>query len=264
MVGIFVFTSCKNEEPEGPTVTVTPTSVDAWKGDTVTFNYSISSNEKIKSLTATPNTSLLAEQEITTFSGDYSATGTIEFILPTSSLNDGDAIIITFKAVDADGEEYADETTATINIKEPTQPGNPINTWTSVTLGGEYSSYGSYYDVTGNHVYLSSTVGGHESEIDIIYSTATSSNESFWAPDQVTVFNGNNATRFATTSFTASDFDAMTDDTNIASLTPTATKAENITANSVYAFVTATGKKGLIKVTTLTTNEVTFDVKIQQ
>jgi len=119
VAGALAFTSCKKDDPTGPTLSVTPTSVDAWKGDTVKFVYSISSNSKIAKLTATPDNSLLSTQEVTSFSGDHSVSDTITFILPTSSLNDGDVIKVTFYAEDADGADYGKSVNVNINIKEP-------------------------------------------------------------------------------------------------------------------------------------------------
>ena len=95
--------------------------------------------------------------------------------------------------------------------------------------------------------------------------------------DAQSVFSGmsgwstKNDTKFATTSITASDFDAITDDLGIVAAADgaSATKANQLSAGDVVAFVTAStssnpGKKGLFKVVSITgTNAGTMSITVK-
>lgn len=274
-VGAIAFSSCKKDDPTGPTISVTPVNADAEKGTVVSFDYTISSNEKIKELTATPDNAIISAQTVTTFNGDFSATGTVEFTLPSSSLNAGDVINIVFKATDDSGDEYAAETTVKITI---VAGANPITTYSAKLMGAQSNAtLGSFMDIETGTVYLSSAAATNQSLVDLVYYYGTTNLATFCAPNDVTVGGGTgnlslcaswttkNATTFSTTTITASEFDAMTDDASFVS--STGTKVTSVAIGDVIAFETVGGKKGLIKVSAMTTGstgDVTIDVKVQQ
>lgn len=118
LASAFALTSCDSlgdVAPTGPTITVSPMDTTLWKGDTLNYSYSITSDAVITSLTATPDDSSFATQEITTFNGSYAADGTIQYVIG-DDVAVGDMIHISFKAVDADGMAYADSVKAMITI----------------------------------------------------------------------------------------------------------------------------------------------------
>lgn len=126
LASAFVFTGCSDDEeedPSGPSMTVTPTEFTGWGGDTLTIDYAISSNEEITSLTVTPNTTELTSYTFdqSTLNGQFSATGTIEYILPDgSNWDDGDSFDIVFVAQDEDGgAEFPTSKTVTVTYDEP-------------------------------------------------------------------------------------------------------------------------------------------------
>ena len=100
------------------------------------------------------------------------------------------------------------------------------------------------------------------------------------APDDVTVnggagnlslcvdFTTKNETRFASSSITASEFDDIENDAQIADITGlNESKLTQLAIDDVVAFVTEDGKKGLIKVADMETGNtgtITINVKIQQ
>ena len=140
LAGAISFTSCDSDDPTGPTLSLTVVNADAWYGDTVQINYSISSNEKIETLTASTNNANVSFDDNIVLSGDYSASGEVLFVMPTSGLNDGESILVDFVAVDASGDEYKASETAIINIKEPTAATTALAT--EVTTGNFWHIYG--------------------------------------------------------------------------------------------------------------------------
>ncbi len=244
--GILAFTSCKNDDPEGPTLSVTPTSVDAWKGDTVKFVYSISSNAKIKSLKAEPNTTLLTSQEVTSFSADYSVSDTMTFVLPTSSLNDGDVISIKFTAEDADGADYARDVTVSINIKEPAAATTPMNT--EKTDGVIWNIIGQNkgaWDLV-NDVAMSTS--DTEANKDMKNTTTTASQTPNVFEEEWTVGTGNTTTfvKDNTFDYTNATVEAATTAYNNGT---SVTTVSNVAVNDIYIAKLRDGNYAVIKVT---------------
>ena len=244
--GALAFTSCKKDDPSGPTLSVTPTSIEAWKGDTVKFIYSISSNAKIKSLTATPNSALLSSQEVTSFSADYSVSDTMTFILPTSSLNDGDVISIVFKATDDDGDDYAKDVTVSINIKEPTAATTPMNT--EKTDGVIWNIIGANkgaWDLVNDVAMSSSDTEGNK---DMKNTTTTASQSPNVFEAEWTVGNGNTSTfvKDNTFDYTNATIEAATTAFNNGSATNT---VSSVATGDIYIAKLRDGNYAVIKIT---------------
>lgn len=124
-VGLIAFTSCKNEEPEGPTLTISADVTSAWQGDTITFTYSVASNEDLELLSWTSTAPSIAPAGEVALTGTSVSSKTIEVILPTSGVTEG-TLKFTFVATDKDGEEYADTKEVTITLEEPTPAGTVL------------------------------------------------------------------------------------------------------------------------------------------
>lgn len=123
--GLIAFTSCKKEEPEGPSLTISADVTSAWQGDTITFTYSVSSNEELELLSWTSSAPSIAPAGEVALSGNSATSKTIEVILPTSGVTAG-SLKFTFVATDKDGDEYADTKEVTITLQEPTPAGTPL------------------------------------------------------------------------------------------------------------------------------------------
>lgn len=129
-------------------------------------------------------------------------------------------------------------------------------------LGSQYNTTGSFFSSTNGQVYTVNTSVANSSLIDLIYYYSAGNGATIGAADDSNiagVYTGianwatKNATRFATTSISTSDFDAITDDTKIATIsTFSDTKEVGLTVGNVFAFKTAAGKKGLVKITNIT------------
>jgi hypothetical protein len=156
---------------------------------------------------------------------------------------------------------------ATFTVNPYVKPGAAINTYSATLLGSLYNTTeGSFYATTNGLVYNVNTAATNSSLIDLIYyfsgDGVTGNGATIGGADDTNI-NGaykgianwatKNATRFATTSMSTSDFDAITDDTKINELTTFSdTKEIGLTVGKVFAFKTAAGKKGLVKVTNIT------------
>lgn len=280
LAGMVAFTSCKkDEELVAPTVSISPATSDAWRGDTVTLTVTMSGNQKFVELTITNPDFSSQDVTVTEFSGDYSATYTYEFIVPGTVADGG---YITFTATLVDEEDLEGTATATVNITEPSAQFGPINTHSPQTIGSWTNAAGSYYASVDGTVYTQSTVAGHESEIDFVFYRGNANGATLCAPSNTELQSGGslasnylcstwsspNATKFGSNvSMTWAD---VTDDEEIVANTSglTATAATNLSVANIIPFVTASGKKGLLTVTALddtyASGSITIEVKVQQ
>ncbi len=258
--GVLALTSCHKDPPEGPTLSVTPTSVDAWKGDTVKFVYSISSNSKITSLKAEPNTTLLSSQEVTSFSADYSVSDTMTFILPTSSLSDGDVISVKFTATDKDGADYAKEVTVSINIKEPAAATTPMtDEHTDGVIWNIIGANKGAWDLVNNVAMSSSDT---EANKDMKNTTTTASQTPNVFEAEWTVGTGN-TTSFVkdnTFDYANATVEAATEAYNNGTSTTT---VSNVAANDIYIAKLRDGNYAVIKVTNVAVTTTDNNDKIE-
>jgi hypothetical protein len=160
-----------------------------------------------------------------------------------------------------------------------------LNFWTgtlAAQLGASGSSIGSSYATSTNSVYTSNTVGSYTANVDFYYFYSTSASvyaeiiSPFYAGgtggiSSVAGWATQNATKFGTTSVTATEFDNIvaTDESLVVSSATslTADKVVTLAVGNVFAFQTAAGKKGLAKVKILTTGDtgsITIEVKVQK
>jgi len=182
---------------------------------------------------------------------------------------------IKFEAIANDGQK------ASVSLKITTAGGN-ISTYTMKVLGSYQNPTGSSFASIDGSVYDLAAAKANASKVDFLYWWGASSSATIGAPDDpnaATVYsnatNGlatwsvRNATRFATTTVTANDFDSYTSDTEIIPLATGAseTRLGSLAVGNVLAFKAASGKLGLIKITDITAGadgSITFDVKVQE
>jgi hypothetical protein len=198
---------------------------------------------------------------------------------------------ITFTAMSEPGEERIefkiiakDGLTATTDLIITTKSGytpTPINSFTMKVLGSYDSPTGSSFGSIDGTVYTLAQAFANQVVIDFLYWWGASTSATLGAPDDdkaALVFTGvnglpnwttKNATRFKETTLTTAEFDAITDGNVLATNAAGSdqTRVEALVVGDVRAFITATGKHGLIKVTDINTGaagDITIDVKVEQ
>jgi hypothetical protein len=202
---------------------------------------------------------------------------TVTFEITFMSYPEAGVENIEFEATDKDGQK--DKITLQITTQATA---GPIFSWTEKILGSYDDATGSSFASINGTVYTLEQAFANQSLIDWMYWYGASTLATIGAPDDenaALVFNEGtyqlanwttkNATRFKTTTVAPAAFDAMTDDSDIVDIATGAdqTRIGEMAVDQVIAFVTVTGKKGLIKVRAIETGSagtMTIDVKVQQ
>jgi len=184
--------------------------------------------------------------------------------------------IIKVTATDKDGQITSKTFTITVG---GSSTGDAIKSYSAVLLGAQDATTGSAYASVSNSVYTLALAKTNSASVDFVYFYGASNLATLAAPNDVTVggTEGNlaicaeyatkNATKFSTSTVTASEFTAMTDDSVIATVSASDSKITQLATGSVVSFVTAAGKKGLIhiaEITTGATGSIKINVKVQE
>jgi len=189
-------------------------------------------------------------------------------------LNEG-AYVYTFTVTD--GKDKTASVSFTITVEAS---GGPINSWTA-TLGSHQSTTGSSFASTTGTVYGIADAKTNSSLIDFMYFYGATNYATLAAPDDADVssvfasadgpanWTTRNSTKFAETSVTAAEFDAIETDLVVVeeATGASATKVNELAVGDVVAFVTAAGKMGLVKVVSVTsgaTGSIDIAVVVQQ
>lgn len=185
---------------------------------------------------------------------------------------------IKFEVTDNNGEKAS----ISITITTEAATGGPINTFTMKILGSYQSTTGSSFASIDGTVYTLAEAKTHSNKVDFLYWWGATTAATLGAPDDANaaiVYNNptngiptwdiKNATRFNVTSLTAAQFDSFSDDTGIveAAMGAELSRVEALAEGSVVAFMTVSGKYGVIKVTEIVAQadgQITIDVKVQQ
>ena len=128
-----MFSSCKKDDPEGPTLTIDANVSEAWQGDTLIFTYCVASNEKLELLSYTTSAASIAPAGEVALSGNSVSNQTFQVILPSSGVTAG-TLTFTFIATDKDGEEWGDTKEVTITLKEPTAATTALGAYTEFMI----------------------------------------------------------------------------------------------------------------------------------
>ena len=158
----------------------------------------------------------------------------------------------------------------------------PINTFSMKILGAQQTTSGSSFASIDGSIYNLADAKANASKVDWLYFYGATNHATLAAPDDLdaaTIFNNAtnglqewavlNPTRFKKVT-DAIDWDNINDDAVIVAQTATGvtlTKGNELAASDVLAFITSTGKKGLIKVNSIsgtTDGTITISVKVQQ
>lgn len=137
-----------------------------------------------------------------------------------------------------------------------------LDTYASLWLGGWDSAYGSGLDIDNGTVYGYGSLSGARRYVDIFFDRST-----LFSYDANGDALPDVGTRFASTSFTPEQFNAMADDGQFRSLEPpAAADSVKFKVNDVILFRTRWGKKGLILIKSLSspTGDLNCEVKAQE
>ena len=162
-------------------------------------------------------------------------------------------------------------TSAVFTITAYTKPAGSIKEYKATLLGSQYAKEGSFFSTTNGSVYTVANSAASSSLIDLIYyysgdgtvGQSTSGNgATIGGADDTNIlgvykgissWSTKNATRFTGSTLSATEFDALTDDSKIAVISDfTDTKKIGLAEGNIIAFKTAAGKKGLVKINKLT------------
>jgi hypothetical protein len=158
----------------------------------------------------------------------------------------------------------------------------PINTFSMKILGAQGSTTGSSFASIDGTVYTLANAKANAAKIDWLYFYGATNHSTIASPndtDAASVFNDptnglatwtiKNNTLFKKVT-DAITWDAITDDQVIVAETATGvtnTKINSLAPNDILSFITAAGKKGMMKVESIsgtTVGTITISVKVQQ
>ncbi len=290
LLSMSFLSSCTEEdEPTPPSIIVSVDSEASYEpGTTVRYTLNISSNEELVSFSVNESTQsnpmalienitpidAIDDVEMLEFkNGLYTVTMDYVYAIPTT-VAPGTSIDITFTVVD---DVTEGTNTQTFDVAAA---GGAINTYTAVLIGANANpTEGSFYASATNTVYSVADAASNAAAIDLVYFYGATNLASIASPDDsdvpavfpsVSGWSTRNATRFATSSISVDDFNAIDTDEVLlqeAANIGTATKANDLAVNDIIVFETAGGKVGMAMVSALTegnTGSITLEIKIQE
>lgn len=190
---------------------------------------------------------------------------------------------ISFKVTDKDGQSSE----IAINITTEMAAG-PINSYVQKILGAQHSITGSSFASADGTIYQMADAMLNSEKIDWVYYYGDTDNQTIAAPDDehakqvFTLLNDANWTTHNPTRFNKLDagtitWDNIADDTQIIALTSSGVdksritkKDNNLAAGDILGFITASNKRGLIRVDAINIGSngkegtIELSVKVQQ
>lgn len=138
------------------------------------------------------------------------------------------------------------------------------NTWSNKILGASgSSSYGSFFGAVTGLTYTTTMVISNTSNIDMIFDNLVTNKAALQLYSPKIANTNYKATKFGVTTI---DFATVTDE-QLSAINVSNDKVAVVT-NGVYAFITQEGKKGIVKVNSITgtgaSANLNFDVKVQK
>ncbi len=283
------FVSCSDDDVDPPTIKFLFSGSDNYDNSTntltlasgvtsYTLQATITSEASLKSVSVSKKVGATTNQ-LTAFTSSLKSPYTLSYDV-TGITED---CILIVKAIN-DGSESSLE----MNVKVTSAPAaDAINTFVDKVLGSlsHTSSAGSSCASIDGTVYTIADAKTNSAKVDFIYFNGTSNKKSLAAPNNSSVgtlggasspstWATKNATKLGLLSgVTAAQFDASTDDALITSnVTTAAVSADiisNLAAGNVVGFITAAGKKGLIKVISIdessdANQSIKISIKVQK
>ncbi len=277
-ISTIIVTGC-GDDIDPPTITVTEKShTGYYRNDTVTYEIIVSTNEKLERLTTTSVPAGLGSELNMDLDGT-SKTVEWDYIINNSAIV-GAGIDIKFTVTQDSKENETNDVTKTITVATGAGGITSKSAFTLYVALGDGSS-DCLWDISNTTAYSPDDVAANsslESSIDFGYNYFGSDNATIAAPsnwnvttDGVSSWGTKNPTKFKEITYTSSEYTAMTDDTDIvANVTGlTETEVTNLSAGDFIGFETVGGKKGIIKVGTITGtynigDNISLEYKIQQ
>lgn len=263
-----LMTSCSKDEvtPDGPSISfLNNVSTDSAKEtDTAyTFVANIEAAGKLKEIklfdVSDANSETQLGTTITKFDSDTKHTLIYSIDLAGKT---GD---VKVKISVTDKNDLTNSSTFVLTTYEAPK-GNAISTYSAKLVGAQYATEGSFYATTTGTVYKANDAKTNASLVDLVYYYGGSTNKAtIGSPKDDLITNAHSATsgftswsvyndtKFTATTMSATDFDAITDDLKMAAVTSLSdTHQNNLTEGTVFAFKTAAGKIGFVKVKSIT------------
>jgi len=289
VISTLVFTigcSKDNEDKPGPSISFTGDVTSAvLTGDSlaVEFVATINAEGEISTFTITKKiytasgSSTVAITPQSSFKGETSVQEVFNQLVRASNFDNGVTKIEYIFNVTDKQDLGAEKIFTVTKARTPLA----ISTYTAVIMGAQSNmTDGSYLYAVEGTVANQTTADANQGSVDIVYYYGASNFATLVAPNDVTINGGagnltlcqswttKNATKFGVSTLTATEFDAINNDTELYSISGlTATKLIDLAIGDVISFTTVEGKNGLIKVTALTTGlsgAITITVKVQQ
>ncbi len=271
----------------GPSVSLSSNGGSFATGTTATFTYTATSGEDLKSIKfqkiVGTTTTTLQTEKTTDFDEKKKDVNNVSYVVNETS----GTVTIRVTAIDSKASEsFAD---FVIIVGEGTVTVSGINTSSPITLGNVANgSFGSFQQGTSPFAtYVQSSSKANASNIDLVFGTGSTGGNEFFiggatdasvaftydnSTDGVQNWSTKNATSFKTTTLSATQFDAITSDAelvaavNAGSSTQdlTRVKGDAIAAGKVFAYTTASGKKGLGKIVSRNATSIGLVLKVQK
>ena len=267
-----VFTSC-GEDPldleDEITITIGSGAVtEAAVGDVISFDVSIVADAKIKELEILKGASKF--ETVTDFLNKTSDVYSFEYTV----VEDDAGQTLDFAFIVTDNKDNEEQENYVVTIAELAAN---ISEYTAVIMGAhENTTYGSFLNAVDGVVYKVADAKSNQAKVDIVYYHGTTNKATLAAPDDdgaadFTVYGLNSWTTKNETRFTGKltvDYADVITSANIDSevSSPSATKANKLSVGDVVGFQTDGGKKGIVKVSEITsgtTGSIKIEVKIQ-
>ncbi len=181
-------------------------------------------------------------------------------------------IIVTYTITATDDKDLVSTETYTVNFVHGVVSSNAIILGAQSNTAVVYKFLGVADNFATYTAGATGTAMANSAKIDFVYYYGTNDKNAFASPtntdgaqviwsSEIATWTVKNDTKFKSTTITAAEFDAIKDnskiDASFASLdfAASTSKMTDLKSNDVIAFLTATGKKGLVKfVTTATDN----------
>jgi hypothetical protein len=297
LLAIGTLSSCDPTETidAGPTITVNPTSAEIEVGQSADFTYNVVSDKNLEEIRIISRN--VTQQTITSFTNNDSHNGSFTF--PAAVADAGTTVTVTIEAVDKNSNRSSQS--VDIKINAATVPVDPIAfaSFPAILLAGQgVADKGSFLDVnaTSPNIYLLAQAKANAASVDLAYlqggaaaaqgavigSPRDASIASVYnsATNGVQTWSVQNNTRFRNTTLTKADFDNINGGSAITTAFTTGTqpnvtngdqrensasRVNQLSVNTVFAFRTADGKDALAHVASIVTGEtgsITLNVKV--
>ena len=270
------FSSCsKDSTAPGPTIKaylndVAQDAISVTKGSTVAYKFEVNASAKIQSITISKKVGANTTTDPAKTSGFLK--DTLDII--NGSIPVTDNVELTITVVDKTSASVSKTVTITAKVGQ-------VSIYSAKLLGAQTNAAGSSLATSTGTIYTSANAATNSALVDFIYYFNSGTEAStIYSPSALAAtgieamsygWATKNATTFGIVTMTTADFDAITatDDSPITAkaVSLTAVKLFTLAVDNIFAFQTAAGKAGLVRVKSISTGatgSITIDVKVQK